>query len=328
MKSLDKIESSIKVSNKEFIEKELLPFLRIPSNTLNKEGITKAKSFLTSYISKFSEKIDIIEGNINPLILASVKGRIKESILIYMMYDTQPINKEKEWISDPFGGEIKKLPPPLEELGDCIIARGAYNSKTSLICFLNIVKKLKQINDLPISLLLLFDGEEEIGSPTLLKLLENKKEIFKNCIDAYYPATKQDLDGTAILKLGFKGILSLTIKSFSKNKEPHSAYSAMIPNPAIDLVSLLNSIYSNNQFQIESLKTKYKLTEVEISLINDLLEKIDIEKIKKTAGIIETIEKDPRNSFIRYLFDPTFNISTLKSGFLDDGIINMVPNKA
>ena len=328
MKSLDKIESLIRESNKEFIEKDLQPFLRIPSNTLNKKGILKAKSFLTSYISKFSERIEEIKGIINPLILARVTGKIKESILIYMMYDTQPISKEEEWISTPFGAEKKMLPPPLKELGECIIARGAYNSKTPLICFLNTVKKLKEIDELPISLLLLFDGEEEMGSPTLLKFLENKKETFKNCIDAYYPAAKQDLDGTAVLKLGYKGILSFIIKVYSKNKEPHSGFSAMIPNPATDLVSLLNTIYSNNQFQIDSLKTMYKLTESENSLINNLIDKIDIEKIKKKAGIIETSEENSRNLFISYLFNPTFNISTLKSGFLDEGIKNMVANEA
>ncbi|MFX1574512.1 MAG: M20/M25/M40 family metallo-hydrolase [Promethearchaeota archaeon] len=328
MKSLDKIGSLITESNKEFIENELQPFLRIPSNTLNKEGTLKAKNYLTSYISEFSENINEIEGVINPLILARVKGKIKESLLIYMMYDTQPINKEEKWISAPFGAEKKVLPPPLDELGECIITRGAYNSKTPLICFLNVIKKLKEMNELPISLLLLFDGEEEMGSLTLLNFLGNNKEMFKNCIDAYYPATKQDLDGTAILKLGYKGILSLTIKVYSKNKEPHSGFSGMIPNPATDLVSVLNKIYSNNRFQIESLKTRYILTEEESSLIDSLVEKIDIEKIKRKAGIIETKEKDPRKTFVSYLFNPTFNISTLKSGFLDEGIKNMVANEA
>ena len=43
---------------------------------------------------------------------------------------------------------------------------------------------------------------------------------------------------------GYKGIISITIKISSRNKEPHSAFSGMIPNPAADLVSLLNTIYS------------------------------------------------------------------------------------
>lgn len=326
--SIQKIETIIKQGNQEFIQNELKPFLKIPSSTLNKEGIKKAVDFIKSYISEFTEDIKIFEGEINPLLLARAKGNSEDTLLIYMMYDTQPINKEREWISDPFGAQVKTLKPPLDSLGKCIIARGAYNSKSPLISFLNVVKLLKKNKSLPLSLLLLFDGEEEMGSPTLLKLLEKRKDLFKDCVDVYYPSIKQDIDGRSVLKLGYKGIISLTLKIFTKNKEPHSAFSAMIPNPATELISLLNTIYSNKKFLIESLNTPYKLTEEEETLMNNLIPNLDIEKIKKKAGIVETCEEDPKKAFIDYLFKPTFNISTLKSGYLDEGTKNMVANQA
>lgn len=322
------IEELIKQSNSEFIENELRPFLRIPSYTLNRKGIDNAKDFINAYISEFCEDIKEYKGDYNPLIIATVKGNTDKFLLIYMMYDTQPISEEKSWISLPFGAEIKILPEPLDVLGECIIARGAYNSKTPLICFLNIIKLLKEKDHLPLSLMLLFDGEEEIGSPSLLKFLENNKKIFEDCIDAYYPAIKQDLNGRFVLKLGYKGILSLTIKINSENKEPHSAFSAMIPNPATDLISLLNSIYTNNEFQINCLREPYILTMEENSIIEDLIEVLDIEKIKKKAGIVQTIEVDKKKAFIDYLFKSTFNISTLKSGYLEEGTKNMVANQA
>ncbi|MBA7654872.1 Succinyl-diaminopimelate desuccinylase [subsurface metagenome] len=326
--SMQKIEDLIKYNNEEFIENELRPFLRIPSNTINKEGIVKAVNFIKSYISDFSDDVKEFEGEINPLLLAKVKGKSNESLLVYMMYDTQPINNEGEWISDPFEAKVKILPPPLDSLGKCIIARGAYNSKSPLICFLNVIKLLKENNSLPLSLLLLFDGEEEIGSQSLLNFLEHKRNVFKQCINAYYPSIKQDINGYSVLKLGYKGILSLTLKVYSKNKEPHSAFSAMIPNPATELISLLNTIYSTNEFLIKSLKEPYTLSQEENALINYLTKELDIEKIKNKAGIIETIEDDPKKAFIDYLFKPTFNISTLKSGFLEQGIKNAVANEA
>ncbi|MFX0069984.1 MAG: hypothetical protein ACFFAO_02740, partial [Candidatus Hermodarchaeota archaeon] len=236
-----KIVNLLKKSNKEFIESELIPFLRIPSITSNNDGIQKAKNFILSYIKSFSSEIMELD---NGLFIAYVNGNIKERMLIYMMYDTQPVNIRHEWISEPFGAKIKILPKPLDSLGECIIARGAYNSKTPLICFLNLIKILKVNDKLPISLTLLFDAQEEIGSPTLLKLIENNKKLFKDCSDAYYPSFKQDLAGKSVLKLGYKGILSLTIKLFTNNKEPHSSFSSMIPNPAVDLISLLNKIYA------------------------------------------------------------------------------------
>jgi acetylornithine deacetylase/succinyl-diaminopimelate desuccinylase-like protein len=216
----------------------------------------------------------------------------------------------------------------LDAIGKCIIARGAYNSKTPLICFLNVIKILKKENELPLSLLLLFDGEEEIGSPSLSKVLENNKNMFKNCIDAYYPSTKQNLNGELVLKLGYKGILSITINISSTNKEPHSAFSAMIPNPTLDLISLISTIYTNNGFLIKSLKKPYELSREDNILLEKLMNTLDLEKIKEKVGILQTRETDPNKIFTDYLFKPTFNISTLKSGFLKAGTKNIVPNKA
>ena len=328
MKSINKVESNLIRSIHPFIEKELRPFLKIPSYTRNIQGIKEANEFIISYIDDFTDEISEYQGITNPLILANVEGKLKDKLLIYMMYDTQPINNEIEWISNPFGAEIHTLKSPLDMLGECIIARGAYNSKTPLISFLNIVREFKRNNELPISLLLLFDGEEEIGSPTLLKFINEKKKLFKDCIDVYYPSTKQDFSGKSIIKLGYKGILSLTITVSTKNKEPHSAYSAMIPNPATDLISILGSIYSNGEFQIETLKKPYEMTKEEELVLNELTKKLNLQNVKKKVGIQQTRENDPKSDFINYLFDPTFNISTLKSGFLEEGLKNYVPNNA
>jgi len=244
------------------------------------------------------------------------------------MYDTQPINKEKEWMKNPFGAEITDLPKPLDKLGKVIIARGAYNSKTPLLCFLNVVKLLKEEEKLPLSLLFLIDGEEEIGSPTLLNTLIIKKNMFNSCTDAYYPSIKQDLKGVSVLKLGYKGIVTLSLKVSSDNAEPHSAFSSMIPNPAQDLIFVLNSIYSENKFKINSLSDPFKMTKKENKIIDDLMESLDLGVVKEKAGIKQTLIDDPKLSFIDYLFNPTFNISTLKSGYLDNGVKNMVANKA
>ena len=318
----------IRSTNEKFIKEDLIRFLKIPSYTSNREGIKEAKDFVASYISNFCEKVVEIEGEMNPLLLAEVNGDISDRLLIYMMYDTQPVNKEKEWMKNPFEAEITDLPKSLGKLGKVIIARGAYNSKTPLLCFLNVVKLLKEEEKLPISLLFLIDGEEEIGSPTLLNTLKIKKNMFNSCTDAYYPSIKQDLKGVSVLKLGYKGIVTLSLKVSSGNAEPHSAFSSMIPNPAQDLIFVLNSIYSENKFKINSLSVPYKMTKKENKIIEDLMESLDLGVVKEKAGVKQTLIDDPKLSFIDYLFNPTFNISTLKSGYLDNGVKNMVANKA
>lgn len=315
-------------SNKHFIKEELIPFLKIRSITSNPEGISIARDFLKSYISNLVEKTIDIPGIINPLTFSWIKGQSTDTLLIYMMYDTQPVHKRDNWIVEPFGGEITTLKKPLDTLGDCIIARGAYNSKTPLMCFLNILRIMKERNQLPISLLLVFDCEEEQGSPTLLKLLHTKKELFHDCVDAYYPAMKQELNGIAVLKLGYKGILSLTIKASTNNNEVHSSFGSMIPNPVNDLISVLNSIFVDGKFKIDSLKEPYKINQEERDIMNKVSYKTSLIAVKNKRGIKQSLIVNEEKSFYNYLFNPSFNISTIKSGFLDGGIKNVVPNYA
>lgn len=324
----DKWMNTIKRSDRVFIEEDLRPFLQIASNTGNPPGIKQAKEYIIQYIADICDDITEIKGEINPLFLGHVSGKKETPLLIYMMYDTQPVYKKEEWIAEPFAADYSDLPSPLDSLGQCIIARGAYNSKSPLMCFLNTIKLLKKDNALPVSLILLFDGEEERGSPTLLKVLDNTPKLFQECKAAYYPAAKQDLNGNAVLKLGYKGILSLTLTIHSPNKEPHSAFSAMIPNPASELTTLISLIFHDYKFQISSLKNPYQLTPEEQDILNTLYSGLDLEKTKRKAGITLTRFKDPKRAFREYLFSPTFNLSTLKSGFLEEGIKNFTPNEA
>jgi acetylornithine deacetylase/succinyl-diaminopimelate desuccinylase-like protein len=326
--SIDNLTELIQASNSNFIEKDLRQFLQIPSFTSNKQGCIEAKEYIISYISNLASEIKEIDGIINPLIIAKIEGKLERPLLIYMMYDTQPITKEKLWLSNPFGAQKRILSYPLDKLGDCIIARGAYNSKTPLMCFLNILKFLKEKDELPISLLLVIDGEEELGSPTLLSSLETRSNLFNSCLDAYYPSAKQDLSGKAVLKLGYKGILSLSITASTNNIETHSAYSPVVPNPASDLISLLNLIYSERKFSIESLSKSYQITSEEKEIIEQLMKSIDFEGLKNKAGIVDTVETDPQKIMTEYLFSPSYNISTLKSGYIKGGVKNMVANLA
>jgi acetylornithine deacetylase/succinyl-diaminopimelate desuccinylase-like protein len=70
------------------------------------------------------------------------------------------------------------------------------------------------------------------------------------------------------------------------------------------------------------------MTKEEELVLNELINKLDFQGIKEKAGIVQTREIDAKINFFNYLFNPTFNISTLKSGFLEEGLKNYVPNKA
>jgi len=102
----------------------------------------------------------------------------------------------------------------------------------------------------------------------------------------------------------------------------------MIPNPVNDLISVLNSIYVDGNFKIDSLKQAYKINQEERDIMNKLSYKTSHVALKKKRGITQSLIADNEKSFYNYLFNPSFNISTIKSGFLDGGIKNVVPNQA
>jgi acetylornithine deacetylase/succinyl-diaminopimelate desuccinylase-like protein len=59
-----------------------------------------------------------------------------------------------------------------------------------------------------------------------------------------------------------------------------------------------------------------------------LLETVNLDEVKRKAGITQVVEDDYTKAFLNYLFNPTFNISTFISGYSGEGTKNMVPNQA
>ena len=91
----EKFISIIESTNESFIQNELRPFLRIPSNTGNEEGIHEAKDFIRYYLSDVCDDLKVYEGKVNPLMIATVKGHLEQSLLIDTMYYTQPVHREQ-----------------------------------------------------------------------------------------------------------------------------------------------------------------------------------------------------------------------------------------
>ena len=85
----------------------------------------------------------------------------KPTVLLYAHHDVQPTGAVEEWTSEPF------VPT---ERGDRLYARGAADDKAGIAAHLAAVRAFG--NDLPVGVTVFVEGEEEIGSPTLLQLLD------------------------------------------------------------------------------------------------------------------------------------------------------------
>lgn len=126
-----------------------------------------------------------------PVVFGHLDEGQEKTILLYGMYDVQPVEGE-EWIVDPFSGEVVDFP----EFGNSIVSRGITNQKGPLAGFINALYAIKNVKGkLPVNIKFCIEGEEELGSPNLPYILNKLKEEFKSCDCVFFPHFSQDPSG-------------------------------------------------------------------------------------------------------------------------------------
>ena len=168
-----------------------------------------------------------------------------KTLLVYMMYDVQPVN-DADWQSPPFEARLVK-----NALGTVLVGRGAVNQKGPERAFLNAVSAIVAADGrLPINLMIAAEGEEEQGSPHFGEVVTAHEARMRSAVGTLFPMCSQEPDGRAGMDLGVKGILYLQIecrggpKGGPSRHEVHGSTKAVLDSPAWRLVQALASLTS------------------------------------------------------------------------------------
>src|SRR6202795_2693831 len=150
---------------------ELFEFLRFPSVSADsrfKSDVDACAEWLTARFQKMGLQAQKLTTPGHPgLVACNARQPGRKTLLIYGHYDVQPADPLELWDSPPFEPVIK---------GDKIFARGSTDNKGQILAhILGIESALKERGDLPVNLILLVEGEEEIGSPNLETVLREYK---------------------------------------------------------------------------------------------------------------------------------------------------------
>src|SRR5690606_16707277 len=125
------------------------------------------------------------------------------------MWDTKPASLQA-WGMDPFAAEIEES----SAYGKVVKAPGAKGRKAPYIQFLNALEALKAVNgELPVNVIFLAEGEENQGSPHYRGFVERYKDRLAQAQACHCPGAVQNADGAVEIRLGFKGLLYLELKS-------------------------------------------------------------------------------------------------------------------
>jgi len=172
-----------------------------------------------------------------PLLLAkSPVSPGKKTILIYGHYDVQPVDPLDQWRHPPFQPTVE---------GEMVVARGATDNKGQTFShILGTEALLERGVELPVNLVYLIEGEEEIGSPNLGPFLEARREELQ-CGAILISDTSMAGPGFPSITCGLRGIVCMEARMTGARTDLHSGmYGGAIANPALEMARLLLRIHT------------------------------------------------------------------------------------
>lgn len=221
------------------LREELFEFLRIPSVSAHREhrGDTRAAAeWLRDRLTRAGMTTELLETPGHPVVIGEWRaaGPDAPTLLIYGHYDVQPAEPLELWTSPPFE-------PALRE--GRIYARGVADDKGQIFLHVVALEILLSQDSLPVNVVFLAEGEEEIGSPNLLPFVERHRN--RLAADAVVISDSAMFsDGLPSLLLSLRGLAYTEIRVRGARSDLHSgAYGGAVPNPATELARILASLH-------------------------------------------------------------------------------------
>src|SRR3954452_25501362 len=168
-----------------------------------------------------------------PAVLARKRGpEGRPTVLLYAHHDVQPENDHAEWSSPPF--------EPTERDGR-LFCRGAADDKAGIVAHLGAVRALG--DDLGVGVTMFIEGEEEVGSGTLVDLLHEHREFLAADVIVIADSGNWDI-GVPALTTSLRGLVRVDVSVRTLTHAVHSGmWGGLVPDALMTLTRLLSGLY-------------------------------------------------------------------------------------
>ena len=271
--------------------------------------------------------VEIIATSGKPGVFGVIETQARNSVGLYFMYDVKQFDPS-EWSSPPLEGRLVQK----EGLGTVCMGRGAMNQKGPETSFLAALHAFKAANvKLPVNLVLVAEGEEEIASPHFGEIVRCPKvmDALKRCAGVFMPYATQDRDGSIELRLGAKGVVELELVSSGEkwgrgpSHDVHSSFEAMLDSPEWHLVQALDTLVQPDGHTpaVEGFFDKAKpLTTEQLQMIKTAMPRRPERTMKDQLGAAHWVgDKSYYDALVALESQPTINIEGLVAGYTGPG---------
>ncbi|MEM1685206.1 MAG: M20/M25/M40 family metallo-hydrolase [Acidilobaceae archaeon] len=305
-----------------YISDVLAKLVEIPTvSAWGGSEMVEGANLVSSLLKSLGFRVEVKSGGGNPVVFGEI-GDGSKTVLIYNHYDVQPPDPMELWDSDPFEMVIRD---------GRIYGRGVADNKGNIAARLAALEiLLPHIDELDLKVKFIIEGEEEVGSPTLARVVEDNREWLR-ASGGIWETGYVKRDGRLSISLGFKGMIYFEASLRGANRDVHSGYSPIIPNPVWRIARMLTLLKDENGNVLvpgfydgidrEFLETgEIMLREVDIG---------DLEAMASALGIKEFVGGVRGVEALRRLYlMPSLNVSGLYSGYTGKGSKTIVPSTA
>ena len=309
-------------------------WMRQPSVSAQNLGIRDMAALVRDDLRTLGfQEAELVETDGHPGVWGYYDAGADVTLMVYMMYDVQPVNPE-DWRSPPFEANLVNT---LQ--GEALMARGATNQKGPERAFLNALESIIAVDGkLPVNIMLTAEGEEELGSPNYPSIVDRYEARLRTADGVIFPMPGQGPSGHTNLMLGVKGIVYFELEARGgawggpTRAEIHGSYKAITDSPVLRLTRAINSLVSEdgNTILVPGYYDDVRPpTEEEQSLIAGFIARRNNAQMKALMGVERWIDDlDGVDVVTELIYTPTMNVDGIWAGYTGEGVKTILPHVA
>lgn len=311
-------------SNKERFLEELFSLIRIPSISARQEHKPDmqacAQRWTELLLSSGADKAVVMPTKGNPVVYGEKMISLDaKTVLVYAHYDVMPVEPLDLWKSQPFEPEIRD---------GRIWARGADDDKGQSMMQVKGFEAALKLDLLKCNVKFIFEGEEEIGSPSLEAFCREHKDLLKADVILVSDTSMVSAE-TPSLTTGLRGLAYWEIEVTGPNRDLHSGhFGGAVANPINVLCKLMADIIDvDGRITIPGFYDDVEeVSSVEREMITQI--PFDEAKYKAAIGVDALFGEKGYSTLERNSCRPSFDICGIWGGYTEEGSKTVLPSKA
>ena len=303
---------------------DLFSFIRFPSVSTeprHASDVASCADWLVAKLTAIGLKAELHPTAGHPIVTARNDHKPgRRTVMIYGHYDVQPVEPLAEWTSPPFEPVVRD---------GIIYARGSTDNKGQILAhILGVGDTLREKGELPVNLIFLIEGEEEVGSKHLAEFLSANRDALR-CDIIAISDTGMVAPRTPTFTYGLRGITAMEVRIHGPATDLHSGiYGGMVANPATAIARLIATLHdAQGRVAVPGFYDEVAPLE---KWEHDAWAKLPFgeKEVLAVTGAAETFGEAGYTSLERAWARPTAEVNGIGGGFQGTGSKTVIPREA